>query len=417
MEGGGGATTIDGCFGRGFLTDGFFAGTSLRDDLAGAFAGAFFGFAPDAAFAAAAGFARAACFAGALRAAVFFFATRFFTAIANPFVQAMGSVYAILAADQNTQGWNLMSTSSKLHRARALVVLPAVALLAAFALAPAAQVAAKFRSVTRVGLSEAEFRAANAQYFAQGMRLVDLTVAEDKGLPVIGAIWYWQEGMPVANAERVKTLQSQVYLRQDQATLTSLGQKLAAQGQQPEVVDAFGANGKTWFATVFSPPGEGPLQLAGVFLTGEQVAGMRAQVEQQKLDLVRLDAYVDDKGKGGFLPVFAPRPKTRIENASETSVARMKAQSANFALKKLSPLSISTFEAMPGDATSLTWFATFDESSAGRELLLDRSAAELRKDLAAKLVGDGAEVLDIDSVETAGGVRYSAVLKTARKRS
>jgi hypothetical protein len=305
-----------------------------------------------------------------------------------------------------------MSTSSKLHRARPL----AVALFAALALAPAAQAAAKFRSQTRVGMSEAEFRAANAQYFAQGMRLVDLTVAEDKGLPVIGAIWYWQEGMPVANAERVKVLQSQVYLRQDQATLTALGQKLAAQGQQPEVVDGFGANGKTWFATVFSPPGEGPLQLVGVFLTGEQVAGMRAQVEQQKLDLVRLDAYVDDKGKGGFLPVFAPRPKTRIENASETSAARMKAQSASFALKHLSPLSVSTFEATPGDATSLTWFATFDESTAGRELLLDRSAAELRKDLAAKLGGDGAEVLDIDSVETASGVRYSAVLKTARKQ-
>ena len=65
--------------------------------------------------------------------------------------------------------------------------IAAASLLALAALPAAAD--DQFRSEYRLGMGEAEFRQANERFFGEGLRLVDITVSEAKGRPVIGAVW------------------------------------------------------------------------------------------------------------------------------------------------------------------------------------------------------------------------------------
>lgn len=287
----------------------------------------------------------------------------------------------------------------------------AIAFAALTPTAHAADAAAKFRSETRVGMTEAEFKTANTQLFAQGMRLVDITVAQAKGKPVIGAIWWWNEGMAAPSTERTSRLLDQIRLKQSEQDLRALGEKLGPQGSQLEVIDSYSVDGKTWFATAFSPPGEAPLQPVGTFLTNEQVGGMRGEAQANGFELLRLDAYID-AGELRFLPVFARHANDEIEVVGAENEVGLQAQAAGRTLRDMAPLSVSMLE--NGARGNVSYVASFGHDT-GRELLLRLGPEEFRKELAGKL-GDGGQVVDLDSYAYDDGVRYSAVIAPDRKK-
>ncbi|KFN41044.1 hypothetical protein [Arenimonas oryziterrae] len=286
--------------------------------------------------------------------------------------------------------------------------LALAALIAMMSLAPAhaATAPAAPRSETRVGLSEADFKAANAQLFAQGLRLVDITVAEVQGKPVIGATWWWNEGMAAGSTERAKLLQQQIYLKKSEDEIHALAQQRQS---QPEVMDSYSAGGKVWFAAVFAPPGETPLQPVGLFLTDAQVGAMRDEARPAGFDVIRLELYA---GAGGarYLPAFAPRPAAELDFAQESTALGMQARAAGMTIANKSPLSVSVLETKPGDRNSLAFVASFDQVM-GRKLLLMQTVAEFRQSLA-----EVGMVSDLDSYALPEGVRYSAVVVPAAKK-
>ena len=64
----------------------------------------------------------------------------------------------------------------------------------------------------RYGLDEAAFRKASGELFAAGYRLIDITVAEVAGKPVIGGVFQQTHGGPTG-PERATQLQGLLFLR------------------------------------------------------------------------------------------------------------------------------------------------------------------------------------------------------------
>jgi len=284
-------------------------------------------------------------------------------------------------------------------------LLPATLIaITAIVVAPIANAAATSRTEARVGMSEAEFKAANAGFFAQGMRLMDITVAEVQGRPVIGASWWWSEGMAAGSAERARQLQDRTFLKQSEKDVRALAQKFNA---DPEIIDSYSADGKTWSAVAFPPGGEPPMQPVGPFLTEEQVGGMRDEARANGFELARMETYMD-AGSPRFLPVFYRRSPAEIDFVEESNPIALKARSAQWLMLDKTPLSISLSESKPGDRSSLVYFATA-EPGAGRQLLVSLSPEDFRKDVAPRLAA-GARVLDMDSYAFPDGVSYSLVL-------
>lgn len=287
-------------------------------------------------------------------------------------------------------------------------VLVAGALAVSVMTASVAQAATSPRVEARVGMTEAQFKAANEQFFAQGLRLVDITVAQSQGKPVIGALWWWNEGMPTASAEQVGKLQDHIYLKKSESELRELMQQL---GTQPEVIDSYSAGGKVWFAAVLPPDGEKPMQPVGLFFTNDDVARMRADGQANGFDLVRLDAYVDSNGVR-FLPTFGRRPAAQIKVMPESDPAAIPSLVAKMSLtEKKSPMAITMQETAPG---KITYVAAFDDVP-GRELRVLLSADAFAKELATR-ASNGGYPVDLDSYAFPDGVRYAAVFATAPKK-
>jgi hypothetical protein len=278
----------------------------------------------------------------------------------------------------------------------------AVAGLLAFAALPA--MANEFRSEYRVDMSEAQFRQANELYFGQGMRLADITVAEVDGAPVIGAIWQGYEQMPAGTAERTKAQLSRVFLKLDADGLKAAGARMGEQGAQVEVIDAYVAGGKTWFAASFAPSGEPQIQGVGAFVETSQLGDMRAGIAQDKQDLLRVDAYIDaDKVK--TLPVFISRDPTEIEMGTYDRIFAIVTETLGMHLRDMHPMSISVFE----KDGQVRWMATWDKGPERWFALL--GSKEIAEDVA-----KGRMVVDLDSrAESDGKVLYFAVVQDKPK--
>ncbi len=258
-----------------------------------------------------------------------------------------------------------------------------------------------FGTDCRIGMSEADFTKANIEHFDKGMRLVDITVAEDKGKPVIGAIWQRYSEMPKGSPERTKDQLSRVFLKLDEAGLREKGQAMGATGSQVEVIDAYQAAGKTWFAASFSPAKEPIMQTVGAFLTPEMFKGMREDATKQDNDIVRVDAYADGDQLKTF-PVFVGRGASEIQMKIFDRTISIYAESAGLYLQDMHPLSISVFE--QGGQT--LWLATWDKSQS-RDFILTDAGDEIRERIA-----KGGVVLDIDSQNAFdGSVSYYAVVQ------
>jgi len=263
--------------------------------------------------------------------------------------------------------------------------------------------AADFRSEYRIGMDESAFRKANEQYFGEGLRLVDITVSETRGRPVIGAIWQSYGDMPAPSAERTKSQLERVFLKLDEAGLRQMGERLGQQGSLVEVMDAYVVDGKTWFAASFAPPNDSTMQAVGAFLTIEQLREMREDAVANNNDLMRIDAY----GEGGsmkMLPVFVARGESDIETKVLDSTLNVGAANVAMYLNDMHPLSISQFE-VDGDTK---WLAMWDKGPERDFVLFDRGE-EIRE----KASGGGI-VIDLDSSAGDDGVYYSAVVQKPR---
>lgn len=278
----------------------------------------------------------------------------------------------------------------------------AAACLLSFAALPA--MADGFRSEYRVDLSEAEFKQANELYFGQGLRLVDITVAEVDGAPVIGAIWQRFEQMPAGTAERAKSQLARVFLKLDADGLKAEGARMGEQGARVEVIDAYVAGGKTWFAASFGPPGEPLLQGVGAFVETSQLADMRTSIAQNKQDLLRVDAYAE-AGKVKTLPAYIARDQTEIEARTYDRTLSIAGDNLGMYLREMHPMSISVFE-QDGEPR---WLATWDKGP-------ERGFALLGKQEIADEVAKGKMVVDLDSRATGDGkVSYFAVVQDRPK--
>ena len=275
-----------------------------------------------------------------------------------------------------------------------------LAALGLLLLVPSVHAADAHHEEARVGMSEAEFTRANTELFGSGHRLVDITVTESKGKPVIGAIWHRYEGMPAPTAERTRQQLGRVYLKLDEAALRALGEKLGAQGSGAEVIDAYQAGGKTWFAASFSPPGEPGMQTVGAMLTEDQAGEMRQQAFEHDNDFARADAYADgDTVK--YLPVFVARGKSDIDVGMYDRTIAILADGAGKYLQGYEPLSISVFD-VQGETQ---WFVLWDKGES-RDLLLTANADKVRRRIAS-----GGRILDLDSQAAYdGSVSYYAVV-------
>lgn len=288
---------------------------------------------------------------------------------------------------------------------------PLALLLAASALAtiaaPAHAAETGFHEEARVGMSEAEFLRANHELFGSGHRLVDITVAESGGKPVVGAIWYRYEGMPAPTPERTKQQVARVFLKLDEAKLRDSAQTFAAQGSAIEVLDAYRAGGKTWFAVSFAPPKEPTMQTIGGMLTPEEADGMRDQAHQHNSDLARLDVF-GESDDARYIPVYVQRGQADIDQRDYESTMEILADGVSMHLLDYQPLSISVYE-FKGKTR---WFALWDKGEP-RDLLLTESADAVRRRIAS---GGGGRVLDLDSqAGDDGKVLYYAVVTGGKK--
>lgn len=274
-----------------------------------------------------------------------------------------------------------------------------LAVLAATAAGPA-RADDDFRDEARVGMSEAEFTRANTELFGQGFRLVDITVTESKGKPVVGAIWHRYKGMPAGTPERVKQQLGRVFLKLDEAALRAVGEKLGAEGSPVEVLDAYRAGGKTWFAVSFAPPKEPTMQTVGGLLTPDQADEMRDQAHQHNSDLARMEAY-GESDDARLIPVYVQRGPTDIDEGDYESTMQILADGAAQQILDYQPLSISVYE-FKGKTR---WLALWDKGDP-RDFLLSESAEKIRQRIAS-----GGHILDLDSqAGHDGAVSYYAVV-------
>jgi hypothetical protein len=278
------------------------------------------------------------------------------------------------------------------------------ALLLALA-ATGAQAAEKFYE-SRFGMDEADFRATNEQKFGKGMRLVDFTVANLKGKSVIGATWGVATKEP-AGPERIKQLQSLVYLKLSADELKALGQKLGPQGSQLEVVDIYDVGGRPTFAAVFSPPNEGTVATMGAFLDDEQAQTMRDQAQANNFDIARLEAYVDGDHMLTF-PSFVQRGKADLQGLDEDTAEQFRAQSAKMQFTHMQPLSITVYRDEKGYPDFMGTF----EAGSDRRVVVDELLEQFVSDVLPTL-DRGAVVMDMDSFVTGDQVYYSAVIQLA----
>jgi hypothetical protein len=276
----------------------------------------------------------------------------------------------------------------------------AAACLLSFAALPAFA-AEDFRSEYRVHMGEAEFRQAHEKFLGEGMRLVDITVSESGGRPVIGAIWQRFANMPAPSPERTKAQLGRIFLKLDEAALRATGQRMGQEGSTAELIDAYVVDGKTWFAASFAPPKEAPMQNVGAFLTREQLEGMREDAQKQDLDLWHVDAYTDGN-ELKLLPAFVPRRAADVEFEVFDGTLAISARNAGMYLADMHPLSISVFES----AGQTGWFAAWD-TGPERNFILTDDGTEI-----ARAVAGGSVVVDIDSqADRDGKVRYYAVVQ------
>jgi len=276
---------------------------------------------------------------------------------------------------------------------------------AALLLASPVQAADDFQAECRVQMSEAEFASANLELFGKGMRLVDITVSDVQGKPVVGAIWERVAGMPAGTPELAKTQSALVFLKLDEQALRAKGEDLGLRGSRAEVIDAYQVDGKTWFAASFAPPGAAQMQVVGAFLDSDQAADMREGAIKSGHDYARIDVYFEG-GRARMLPVFIHRGETEIESQVFDRTVAINAAGVGMSLKDMHPLAISVFKK---DGRS-HWLATWDKGPA-RDFILADAGDEIRKRIAA-----GDLVVDIDSqAEDNGKVFYYAVVQD-RKR-
>ena len=262
----------------------------------------------------------------------------------------------------------------------------------------------EFRAEYRLNMSEADFRKANEQFFDQGLRLVDITVSEVKGRPVVGAIWHRYQGMAAPSAARTKDQLARIFLRLDEAGLKATGQRLGAAGSMVEVIDAYSAGGKTWFAASFSPAQEPAMQTVGAFLNTEQFAEMRKQANEHDNDVARVDAYAEG-GQMKSLPAFVGRGTAEIDAQVFENTLAILAQNAGNYLADLQPMAISVF----ASGANTQWLALWDKGPK-RSFVLTDDGKEIAQKVAA-----GGMVMDIDSQpDDIGGVSYYAVVQDKR---
>jgi hypothetical protein len=271
----------------------------------------------------------------------------------------------------------------------------------ALLLAHPVNAADEFRSECRIGMSESEFARANSELLAQGLRLVDITVTEVKGRPVVGAIWNRFSRMPAGTPERAQAQSALVFLKLDEDGLRAKGEALSARGSQVEVIDAYQVDGRTWFAASFSPAGEATMQSVGAFLTAEQAKGMREEAISNNHDYARMDVYTRGD-QVMLLPVFVARGEAEIEAKFFDRTISISAAGAGMYLKDMHPLAISAFE-QDGKAY---WMAMWDKGPP-RDFILTDAGNKIRERIAA-----GGVVLDLDShAAYDGSVSYYAVVQ------
>jgi hypothetical protein len=263
-----------------------------------------------------------------------------------------------------------------------------------------------FRSETRLAMGEEEFRRTHEQFARQGLRLVDLTVSESRGKPVIGAIWHRYPGMPEATPELIREQLANVFLKLDESGLRTTGQRLGAAGSMVEVVDAYESGGKTWFAAAFAPARQPTMQTVGAFLDAGQMAGMRADAHKQNNDFARIECYFDGGEMKNF-PAFVARGVTEIEVQHFPSTLSVSATGVRMHLQGMAPLSISVC----GQGEGRRWLVAWDKSR-DRELVFTDRGEKIREKL-----GQGAQAMDLDSDENdVGEVFYYAVMTLPLKK-
>lgn len=254
----------------------------------------------------------------------------------------------------------------------------------------------------RYGLDEPAFRSASATLFTAGYRLIDITVADVSGVPIIGGVFQHMDGGPTG-AERATQLQELVFFRQTREQLAANGQRLGPQGSQLDIIDAYESNGQTVFAASFSPPGEPPIATVGVFLTEQQAADMRAQARASNNDLARLDVYRDGD-QLRYLPAFVPRPSAEISAIFAESAVQFGTDRIAKDLANESPLGISAY---PTAQNGIGYAGLFDDQP-GRDAVIGLTLDEFHRQMDAK-IANGALVVDLDSAVLGGVVYYSAV--------
>ncbi|AXK72169.1 hypothetical protein DWG18_07645 [Lysobacter sp. TY2-98] len=259
----------------------------------------------------------------------------------------------------------------------------------------------------RYGLDEIAFRKASADLFAAGYRLIDITVAEVKGAPVIGGVFQRMDGGPTG-PERATQLQDLLFLHQTRDQLTATGARVGPQGSQLDVIDAYESNGQTVFAASFSPPGEPTIATVGVFLTQPQAADMRRQARASNNDLARWDVY-QDGDQLRYLPSFVPRANAEISSLTADGSIQFNANSIARDLGNESPLSISAYITKTG---TIGYAGLFDDQ-AGRRSVIGLTLDEFHKKMD-PLIAGGAMIVDLDSATLGDTVFYSAVYVPAR---
>jgi len=267
-----------------------------------------------------------------------------------------------------------------------------------------AHAAADQRMIARYGLTDAQFRAANDEIMAKGLRLADVTVAEVKGVRTIGGVWTVTHDEPKSTPERRKMLQSLVFLKLSGPELEALIKSQTGLKSQLDSVDAYNVDGKLFFAAVFSPPKESALQTLVPFVTQDKVKSIRQDATEHKFDLIRCEVAMVGTDKFLF-PSFVPREKTEIGAMDSADIKEVMAKKAEGEAAGRTPLSVSVYRAANGKPS---YYVTFD-ADVGREILLDLPLPAFKAKMD-PYVAAGALVFDIDSYVDNGVVKYSAVL-------
>ena len=262
--------------------------------------------------------------------------------------------------------------------------------------------AAATGTITRYGLSETEFRAANQELFGKGMRLVDLTVAEVKGKPVIGAIWVSYEGAPAGTPERVKLLQSLIYLKQSRAEVEATSKRLGQEGSLVETVDAYVSNGKPVYATVYAPAKEPAGASIGMFLSNDELTQLREEAIESGFDVLRLEVEATPKDYLYFVSFIE---SDEIDMKANFAATRVEFGATQASLEQAGryPFSISAFQRPDGAAG----YASLSLKSDKSEVVVGLPLADFRAKME-PILAHGGEVLDIDSFASGDEVQYSA---------